>query len=60
MTADAAAARRRELSDAELADERTDLAWNRSGLDLVACGLVIIRGLTLQRLPDARMSPSAR
>jgi uncharacterized membrane protein YidH (DUF202 family) len=33
---------------AVLADERTDLAWNRSGLALIACGLVIMRGLTLQ------------
>jgi uncharacterized membrane protein YidH (DUF202 family) len=30
------------------ADERTDLAWNRSGLALVACGLVVMRGLTLE------------
>ena len=29
------------------ADERTDLAWNRSGLALVGCGLVVMRGLTL-------------
>jgi uncharacterized membrane protein YidH (DUF202 family) len=28
-------------------DERTDLAWNRSGLALIACGIVIARGLTL-------------
>ena len=26
---------------------RTELAWNRSGLALVACGLLIMRGLTL-------------
>jgi uncharacterized membrane protein YidH (DUF202 family) len=29
------------------ADERTDLAWNRSGLAIVGCGLVVMRGLTL-------------
>ena len=50
MTADGAAARRRQLAGAVLADERTDLAWNRCGLALVACGLVIMRGLRLQNL----------
>ena len=59
MTADAAAARRRELSDAELADERTDLAWNRCGLTLVACGLVIMRGLTLQNFPRPNVAVGA-
>jgi uncharacterized membrane protein YidH (DUF202 family) len=34
-----------------LADERTELAWNRSGLALVACGILVARGLTLQGLP---------
>jgi uncharacterized membrane protein YidH (DUF202 family) len=29
------------------ADERTDLAWNRSGLAIIACGIVVMRGLTL-------------
>jgi len=29
------------------ADERTDLAWSRSGLAIMACGLVVGRGLTL-------------
>ena len=28
-------------------DERTDLAWNRSGLAIIGCGLVVMRGLTL-------------
>jgi uncharacterized membrane protein YidH (DUF202 family) len=28
-----------------LAAERTDLAWNRSGLSLLACGAVVMRGL---------------
>lgn len=27
-----------------LAAERTDLAWNRSGLSLVACGAAMLRG----------------
>jgi uncharacterized membrane protein YidH (DUF202 family) len=31
--------------DPGLAAERTDLAWNRSGLSLIACGAAIIRGL---------------
>jgi uncharacterized membrane protein YidH (DUF202 family) len=59
MTADGAAARRRELSEAELADERTDLAWNRCGLTLVACGLVIMRGLTLQNFPRPNVAVGA-
>jgi uncharacterized membrane protein YidH (DUF202 family) len=38
----------KESAAAELsADERTDLAWNRSGLAIVACGIVVGRGLTL-------------
>ena len=28
-----------------LAAERTDLAWNRSGLALLACGAAVLRGL---------------
>jgi uncharacterized membrane protein YidH (DUF202 family) len=31
--------------DPGLAAERTDLAWNRSGLSLIACGAAILRGL---------------
>ena len=31
--------------DPGLASERTDLAWDRSGLSLIACGAVVIRGL---------------
>jgi uncharacterized membrane protein YidH (DUF202 family) len=31
--------------DPGLAAERTDLAWNRSGLSLIACGAVVLRGL---------------
>ncbi len=34
-----------------LADERTDLSWNRSGLALLGCGVVITRGFTLHDLP---------
>jgi putative membrane protein len=34
-----------EARDPGLAAERTDLAWSRSGLSLVACGAVLLRGL---------------
>ena len=32
------------------ADERTDLAWNRSGLAIIGCGIIVMRGLTLNGL----------
>jgi uncharacterized membrane protein YidH (DUF202 family) len=59
MTADGAAARRRQQSGAALADERTDLAWNRCGLTLVVCGLVIMRGLTLKNFPRTNVTVGA-
>ena len=31
--------------DAGFAAERTDLAWNRSGLALLACGAAVLKGL---------------
>jgi uncharacterized membrane protein YidH (DUF202 family) len=37
-------------SRSRLADERTDMAWNRSGLAILACGILVMRGLTLQHL----------
>jgi uncharacterized membrane protein YidH (DUF202 family) len=37
----------RPASRSSSGDERTDLAWNRSGLAIVGCGLVVMRGLTL-------------
>jgi uncharacterized membrane protein YidH (DUF202 family) len=37
----------RPASHPSSGDERTDLAWNRSGLAIVGCGLVVMRGLTL-------------
>jgi putative membrane protein len=44
---------------AAAADERTDLAWNRSGLALLACGLVVARGLSLSGLPPPRVATGA-
>ena len=38
---------RDRFSDAE----RTDLAWNRSGLALLACGVVVLRGLSRADVP---------
>jgi uncharacterized membrane protein YidH (DUF202 family) len=40
-------------------DERTDLAWNRSGLALVGCGLVIMRGLSLSGFERADVAVGA-
>jgi hypothetical protein len=36
-----------ERPDPGLASERTDLAWNRSGLALLACGAAVARGITV-------------
>ena len=36
------------------ADERTDMAWNRSGLAIIGCGLIVVRGLTLNGFERAR------
>ena len=33
--------------DPGLAGERTDLAWNRSGLALLACGVAVAKGMTV-------------
>jgi uncharacterized membrane protein YidH (DUF202 family) len=51
--------RPRRLSSARLADERTDLAWNRSGLALIACGVVVARGLTLSGIPRTDVAVGA-
>ena len=40
-------------------DERTDLAWNRSGLAIVGCGLVVMRGLTLNGLERSDVAVGA-
>jgi uncharacterized membrane protein YidH (DUF202 family) len=41
------------------ADERTDLAWNRSGLAIIGCGLVVMRGLTLNGLERSDVAVGA-
>jgi uncharacterized membrane protein YidH (DUF202 family) len=41
------------------ADERTDLAWSRSGLAIIACGVVVMRGLTLNGLPRSDVAVGA-
>jgi uncharacterized membrane protein YidH (DUF202 family) len=41
------------------ADERTDLAWNRSGLAIIACGVIIMKGLTLNGLERADIAVGA-
>jgi uncharacterized membrane protein YidH (DUF202 family) len=38
------------------AAERTDLAWNRSGLSLVAVGAVIMRGIGRPPLPSSNVA----
>jgi len=42
--------------DPGLAAERTDLAWNRSGLSLLACGAVVMRGLARPPLVTGRVA----
>jgi uncharacterized membrane protein YidH (DUF202 family) len=44
---------------ARSADERTDLAWNRSGLAIIACGLIVMRGLTLNGLERSDVAVGA-
>jgi uncharacterized membrane protein YidH (DUF202 family) len=47
------------LSQGALADERTDLAWNRSGLALIGCGVVAMRGFTVAQLPPSQVGVGA-
>ncbi|HXY91277.1 MAG TPA: DUF202 domain-containing protein [Acidimicrobiia bacterium] len=39
-----------EAREPGLAAERTDLAWDRSGLGLLACGAVVMRGIARRPL----------
>jgi uncharacterized membrane protein YidH (DUF202 family) len=41
------------------ADDRTDLAWNRSGLAIIACGVIVMRGLTLNGLERSDVTVGA-
>jgi uncharacterized membrane protein YidH (DUF202 family) len=43
------------LGHGALADARTDLAWNRSGLALLACGVVVMRGFSVAQLPPSQV-----
>jgi len=52
-------ARDRSAAPVTLVDERTDLAWNRSGLALVGGGLVVIRGFTLNGLDAGNVAVGA-
>jgi uncharacterized membrane protein YidH (DUF202 family) len=45
--------------DPGLAAERTDLAWNRSGLSLAACGAAVIRGLVGTGSPHGNLAVGA-
>jgi len=42
--------------DPGLAAERTDLAWNRSGLALLACGAVVAKGMTVGAVVPGRVA----
>ena len=44
---------------AEIAEERTDLSWNRSSLALVICGLVVMRGFVRAGLPPGQVAVGA-
>jgi len=47
------------MNRARSADERTDLAWNRSGLAIIACGLIVMRGLTVSGLERSDVAVGA-
>jgi uncharacterized membrane protein YidH (DUF202 family) len=48
-----------ESRDPGLAAERTDLAWNRSGLSLIACGAAVIRGLARTPVSHGKLAVGA-
>ena len=45
--------------DPGLAAERTDLAWNRSGMSLLACGTAVMRGLAHPPLDKGNLAVGA-
>lgn len=45
-----------DAADPGLASERTDLAWNRSGLALIACGVAVTKGMTVGDPLPARIA----
>jgi uncharacterized membrane protein YidH (DUF202 family) len=45
-----------DARDPGLAAERTDLAWDRSGLSLLACGALILRGLGQESRPTSNVA----
>ncbi|MFN8036382.1 MAG: DUF202 domain-containing protein [Acidimicrobiia bacterium] len=48
-----------EGRDPGLAAERTDLAWNRSGLSLLACGAAVMRGFSRPPLTTGNVAIGA-
>lgn len=42
--------------DPGLASERTDLAWNRSGLALLGCGAAVAKGVTVAEPVPGRLA----
>ena len=48
-----------DARDPGLAAERTDLAWNRSGLSLLACGVVVMRGMARPPLTTGNVAIGA-
>jgi uncharacterized membrane protein YidH (DUF202 family) len=48
-----------DARDPGLAAERTDLAWNRSGLSLLACGALVMRGIARPPLTTGRVAIGA-